>query len=87
MYGWVVAAYPLGQGIFCPIFGAIANRLGSVRLTCLAGAALYVSMNVLYASLSLFPEEYRFPLLLFSRFMVGAASGRKKMQKEADNVR
>lgn len=66
---------PLGQMIFSPIFGVIANKMGgSIRLICLVTAVVYTLGNILYSILSVFPESARFGLLLVARFLVGASS-------------
>ena len=52
-YGFVVAADALGQLIFSPIFGLIADRLDSIRLVSLICCLTFCLGNALYANVSL----------------------------------
>ena len=74
-YGWVVSVNPLGQMVASPVFGYLYQKTGSARLVGLITSLAYVLGNILYSILSVFPEDYRYPLLLFSRFIVGVSSG------------
>ena len=86
-YGAAVAANPLGQMVFSPVFGYIVNRLKSIRLICIISAVAYILGNILYSSLSLFPVTARIPLLIFSRFVVGVASGKKENAEKSGFIR
>ena len=62
--------------LFSPILGWISAKTGSVRIIGIATSVAYIAGNVLYATLSAFPEgDIRFWLMLTSRFVVGASSG------------
>lgn len=74
-YGWVVSVNPLGQMIASPLFGWLYQKTGSARLVGLITSVAYIVGNILYSILSVFPEDYRYGLLLFSRFIVGVSSG------------
>ena len=74
-YGFVVSVNPLGQLLFSPVFGFLANRLRSIRLITLAACVTYISGNVIYSLLSLFAYDLRYPMLLLCRFMVGISTG------------
>ncbi|TRY68880.1 hypothetical protein TCAL_11023 [Tigriopus californicus] len=75
VYGLVVAINPLGQMIFSPILGWVANKMGgSIRLICLFCSALYCIGNVVYSILSVFPESSRYPILMVARFLIGVSS-------------
>ena len=74
-YGWVVAVNPLGQTIASPIFGILYSKTGSARLVGVITSVAYIFGNILYSTLTVFPEDYRYPLLLVSRFIVGACAG------------
>ena len=52
-YGFVVAADALGQLIFSPIFGLIADRLDSIRLVSLICCLTFCLGNALYANVAL----------------------------------
>ena len=75
-YGWVVAVNPLGQTIASPIFGILYSKTGSARLVGVITSVAYIFGNILYSTLTVFPEDYRYPLLLVSRFIVGACAGK-----------
>lgn len=76
-YGFVVAADALGQMIFSPIFGGIADRLGSVRLVSLVCCVTFCLGNVFYACVAIVPaslgkmEQARMYAMLLARFTVG----------------
>ena len=80
-YGWVVSANPLGQMIAAPLFGLLYQKTGSARLVGLTTSVAYVAGSILYSILSVFPEDYQYPLLLFSRFVVGACAGKPSKQE------
>ena len=66
----------LGQMIASPLFGWLYQKTGSARLVGLITSVAYIVGNILYSILSVFPEDYRYGLLLFSRFIVGVSSGK-----------
>lgn len=76
-YGWVVSINPLGQMIAAPLFGYLYQKTGSARLVGLITSVAYILGNILYAILSVFPQDYRYGLMLLSRFIVGASAGTK----------
>ena len=61
--------------IASPLFGWLYQKTGSARLVGLITSVAYIVGNILYSILSVFPEDYRYALLLFSRFIVGVSSG------------
>ena len=61
--------------IASPLFGWLYQKTGSARLVGLITSVAYIVGNILYSILSVFPEDYRYGLLLFSRFIVGVSSG------------
>ena len=79
-YGWVVAVNPLGQTIASPIFGILYSKTGSARLVGIITSIAYIFGNILYSTLTVFPEDYRYPLLLVSRFIVGACAGKTTLK-------
>lgn len=75
-YSWVVALNPIGQVIFSPILGWLANKLHGVRLIGIVTSIVFIIANILYAILSVFPTgDGRYAALLISRFLTGATSG------------
>ena len=68
---------PLAQIIFSPIFGFWYNRIQKIRPIGLCAAIVFVIGNLFYSTLSVIPSEHgRYGLLLLSRFLTGAASGK-----------
>ena len=76
-YSTIVAVNPLAQVIFSPIFGFWHNRIEKIRPLGIYAAAVFIVGNLLYSILSVIPSENgRYGLLLLSRFLTGAASGK-----------
>jgi len=73
-FGWVVASNPLGQMVFSPILGYVSNRMGKIGPACMFTSVTYMIGNALYSILSIFPEDARYPLLMLSRFTIGASA-------------
>ncbi|XP_059487395.1 major facilitator superfamily domain-containing protein 8-like [Neocloeon triangulifer] len=73
-YGYVVAANPLGQMIFSPLFGYWCNKIGSVRIPMLTSLAMFTLSTSAYSLLELFPSKHIKYWMLASRFLVGASS-------------
>ncbi|KAH8270167.1 hypothetical protein KR018_005096 [Drosophila ironensis] len=71
--GLIVAANPLGQMIFSPIFGWWGNKLGTIRLPLLVSLALFTFASGLYSSLELRPANVKY-WMLASRFLIGVSS-------------
>ena len=79
-YSWVVALNPIGQVIFSPILGFLANKLKGVRLIGIVTSVVFIIANILYSILSVFPSnDGRFAALLVSRFLTGATSGKSNL--------
>ncbi|XP_043068503.2 major facilitator superfamily domain-containing protein 8 isoform X1 [Drosophila bipectinata] len=71
--GLIVAANPLGQMIFSPIFGWWGNKLGTIRFPLLVSLALFTFASGLYSSLELRPDNVKYWMLV-SRFLIGVSS-------------
>ncbi|XP_037937280.1 major facilitator superfamily domain-containing protein 8 isoform X2 [Teleopsis dalmanni] len=71
--GLIVAANPLGQMIFSPLFGWWYNKLGSIRLPLLTSLALFTVASATYSSLELRPDNVKY-WMLASRFLIGVSS-------------
>uniref|UniRef100_A0A1A9W744 Major facilitator superfamily (MFS) profile domain-containing protein n=1 Tax=Glossina brevipalpis TaxID=37001 RepID=A0A1A9W744_9MUSC len=71
--GLIVAANPLGQMIFSPLFGWWSNKLGTIRLPLLSSLALFTLASAMYSSLELKPHDVKY-WMLTSRFLVGVSS-------------
>ena len=81
MYGFVVAADALGQMIFSPLFGLLADRLGKVRPVNLLCAGTFIAGNAMFSLISLVPrdawdlDQPRTWSLFVVRFIVGIGTG------------
>ncbi|XP_030373416.1 major facilitator superfamily domain-containing protein 8 isoform X2 [Scaptodrosophila lebanonensis] len=71
--GLVVAANPLGQMIFSPLFGWWSNKLGTIRLPLLLSLVLFTVASGFYSSLELRPDNVKFWMVI-SRFLIGVSS-------------
>jgi ceroid-lipofuscinosis MFS transporter 7 len=73
--GYVVAANPLGQMIFSPLFGYWGNKSKSIRLPLLVSMAVFCIASAVYSSLDIIESNVRY-WMFFSRFFVGVSSGK-----------
>ncbi|XP_067612996.1 major facilitator superfamily domain-containing protein 8 isoform X2 [Eurosta solidaginis] len=71
--GVIVAANPLGQMIFSPLFGWWSNKTASIRLPLLCSLALFTFASGLYSSLEMRPDNVKYWMLI-SRFLIGVSS-------------
>lgn len=75
--GLVVAANPLGQMIFSPLFGWWSNKVKSIRLPLLASIAIFSLSSALYSTLDLFKNDSLIGAkywMFIARFFVGVSS-------------
>lgn len=75
--GLIVAANPLGQMIFSPIFGWWSNKMKSIRLPLLASIAIFCLSSALYSTLDLFKDNTLMGVkwwMFLARFFVGVSS-------------
>ena len=81
MYGFVVAADALGQMVFSPLFGLLADKLGKVRPVNLLCAGTFIAGNAMFSLISLVPQDAlgadqpRTWSLFVVRFIVGIGTG------------
>lgn len=73
--GYIVAANPLAQMLFSPLLGWWSNKLGSVRVPVMLSLLLFTVSSAVYSSLELIPS-HRKHWMLWTRFLVGASSGK-----------
>ncbi|XP_036325798.1 major facilitator superfamily domain-containing protein 8-like isoform X1 [Rhagoletis pomonella] len=71
--GLIVAANPLGQMIFSPLFGWWSNKIGTIRLPLLCSIVLFTVASGLYSSLEMRPDNVKYWMLI-SRFLIGVSS-------------
>ena len=68
------------------MFGFLANKFRSIRAITFAACVTYVGGNVIYSTLSLFPYDARYYMLLVCRFMVGISTGMLRRPTEMELV-
>lgn len=71
--GYVVAANPLAQMLFSPLFGWWGNKLGTCRMPIILSLLIFILANAAYSLLELihwYPKYW----MLISRFFVGISS-------------
>lgn len=71
--GFVVAANPLGQMLFSPLFGWWSNKLKSIRLPLIVSMAIFCISSGIYSSLDLFKQDVKYWMFI-ARFFVGVSS-------------
>lgn len=71
--GYIVAANPLGQMIFSPLFGKWANKAPSIRIPFIVSMIIFCIASAVYSSLDTFGTSAKYWMLL-SRFFVGVSS-------------
>ncbi|XP_055855340.1 major facilitator superfamily domain-containing protein 8 isoform X1 [Episyrphus balteatus] len=71
--GLVVAANPLGQMIFSPLFGYWQNKSGTMRIPLLCSLTTFSVASAIYSSLELVPSHVKY-WMLGSRFLIGVSS-------------
>lgn len=71
--GFIVAANPLGQMIFSPLFGWWSNKISSIRVPLLVSMAIFSVSSALYSSLDLLKDDVKYWMFI-ARFFVGVSS-------------
>lgn len=71
--GFVVAANPLGQMLFSPLFGWWSNRMKSIRSPLMASMAIFCISSAIYSTLDLFTSHVKYWMFI-ARFLVGVSS-------------
>ena len=79
----MVASDALAQIIIAPILGAVADRMGSIRLVSMLCSLIFCAGNVFYSAISLVPRngdvpEARYIAMIVARFLVGIGTGKRK---------
>jgi ceroid-lipofuscinosis MFS transporter 7 len=71
--GFIVAANPLGQFIFSPIFGWWANKAHSIRTPFVVSLLVFIIFSGVYSSLDIVEHHVKYYMAL-ARFFVGVSS-------------
>uniref|UniRef100_A0A914CRI9 Major facilitator superfamily (MFS) profile domain-containing protein n=1 Tax=Acrobeloides nanus TaxID=290746 RepID=A0A914CRI9_9BILA len=74
-FGFIMAAFSLGQAISSPLFGFWMNKVKSVRPPLTISMFTMMLANLTYASIELFPQKDRKYVMLLARFAAGFAAG------------
>ena len=81
-YGYVVASDALGQMIFSPIFGILADKMNKIRMVSILCGVTFCGGNIFFSLVSLIPRTIagvskpRVWSLLVARFIVGIGTGK-----------
>ena len=75
-----MASDALAQIIIAPILGAVADRMGSIRLVSMLCSLIFCAGNVFYSAISLVPRNgdvpaARYIAMIVARFLVGIGTG------------
>ena len=70
--GFIVAANPLGQFIFSPVFGYWSNKSTSLRVPFIVSLIIFALSSGVYSCLDIVYNNVKFYMAL-SRFFVGAS--------------
>ncbi|KAI6208990.1 Major facilitator superfamily domain-containing protein 8 [Aphelenchoides besseyi] len=73
-YGFIIAAYSLGQIIFAPLVGLWSTKIRAVRLPILIVLLSVLTGNLVYFFAALLPTGRKYAVLL-ARFLVGVGGG------------
>ncbi|KAK0394103.1 hypothetical protein QR680_000566 [Steinernema hermaphroditum] len=79
-FGFIIAAYSLGQILASPSFGYWSNRIKSIKLPMFTGIVFMFIGNVIYLSTELLPGGQRFAMLI-ARFITGIGSANVTLVK------
>lgn len=71
--GFIVAANPLGQFIFSPVFGYWANKARSLRTPFIVSLILFALSSGVYSCLDLVENHVKYYMAI-ARFFVGVSS-------------
>jgi len=71
--GFIVAANPIGQMIFSPLFGWWSNKLTSIRTPLIISMGIFSLSSALYSSLEMIPSNAKY-WMFAARFFVGVSS-------------
>ena len=75
-YQILVAVNPIASFISAPLGGYLSSKLGRARPLLVAALVVLVASNILYSTVSVTTQQYRYPLLLVARIATGISSGK-----------
>lgn len=69
----LVAANPLGQFVFSPVFGYWANKTKSIRTPFIVSLIIFAVSSAVYSCLDIVPSNVKYYMAI-ARFFVGTSS-------------
>lgn len=82
--GLIVAANPLGQFIFSPVFGYWANKAKSIRTPFIVSLLIFAISSAVYSCLDIVENHVKY-YMAFARFFVGVSSANVGKKKKDEN--
>ncbi|EGT55075.1 hypothetical protein CAEBREN_05104 [Caenorhabditis brenneri] len=74
-FGFITAAFSVGQGIASPVFGYWMNRAKSVRQPLVFGISIMILSNIIFCFVEAFAEKERRWVMMVARFFIGVGAG------------
>uniref|UniRef100_A0A8R1EBA9 MFS domain-containing protein n=1 Tax=Caenorhabditis japonica TaxID=281687 RepID=A0A8R1EBA9_CAEJA len=74
-FGFITAAFSVGQGLASPAFGYWMNRAKSVRQPLVFGISVMILSNIIFCFVEAFKEKERRWVMMVARFFIGVGAG------------
>ncbi|EFP10412.1 hypothetical protein CRE_22973 [Caenorhabditis remanei] len=74
-FGFITAAFSVGQGLASPVFGYWMNKAKSVRQPLVFGISIMILSNIIFCFVEGFPEKQRRWVMMVARFFIGVGAG------------
>ncbi|CAP33863.1 Protein CBG15681 [Caenorhabditis briggsae] len=74
-FGFITAAFSVGQGLASPVFGYWMNRAKSVRQPLVFGISIMILSNIIFCFVEAFQEKERRWVMMVARFFIGVGAG------------
>ncbi|CAI5444080.1 unnamed protein product [Caenorhabditis angaria] len=74
-FGFITAAFSVGQGLASPAFGYWMNRAKSVRQPLVFGISVMILSNIIFCFVETFKEKERRWVMMTARFFIGLGAG------------
>uniref|UniRef100_A0A0K0EZB2 MFS domain-containing protein n=1 Tax=Strongyloides venezuelensis TaxID=75913 RepID=A0A0K0EZB2_STRVS len=80
-FGYIVAAYSLGQLLASPLVGYWSNKIKQIKLPVQTGLSFMLIGNLIHIFLVLFPTDSRRWIMMVGRFLTGVGSSNTLLLK------
>ncbi|CEF66825.1 Major facilitator superfamily and Major facilitator superfamily domain, general substrate transporter and Major facilitator superfamily domain-containing protein [Strongyloides ratti] len=80
-FGYIVAAYSLGQLIASPLVGYWSNKIKQIKIPVQTGLTFMLLGNIFHICLVLFPSNSRRWIMMLGRFLTGVGSSNTLLLK------